>query len=166
MLFRRFHGKAFPWGKAATCLGRGAVCRSGLFPRASLARGVRNASWGRAGPSGANVVRSDVRSLRIHRALARVQCQGDTFPIAIAASARAVYHVLREWGQKAPGFSRGMNGLSAVRAVLKNGILSTWTTHMKGTTSTWWCTTSSGVPSGGARCLLGRYALALGADCP
>jgi len=68
MLFRRFHSTSFPWGKAAPSLGRGAVCRSGLFPRASLARGGRNASWGRAGPSGTNVVREDVRRLSIHRA--------------------------------------------------------------------------------------------------
>ena len=39
---------------------------------------------------------------------------------------------LQEWGQKAPGLSRGMTGLSALRAVLKSGRLSAWTTHRKG----------------------------------
>jgi hypothetical protein len=48
----------------------------GCFLEPRSPGGVRSASWGWAGPSGANVVREDVRSLRIHQALARMECQG------------------------------------------------------------------------------------------
>src|SRR5260221_6630513 len=58
----------------------------------------------------------------------------------------------RTWARKPLGFSRGMNGPSDLQTLLKNSILETWSINTSSTTSTWWCTTSSGVPSGAGRC--------------
>ncbi len=58
----------------------------------------------------------------------------------------------RKWAIHPPVFSRGMNGPSDVRPLLKNSRLSTWTIPMKGTPSMWWSTTSPGTPSGAGRC--------------
>jgi hypothetical protein len=39
-----------------------------------------------------------------------------------------------------------------MQALLKNVILSTWSTNTNITTSIWWCTTLSGIPSAAGRC--------------
>jgi REP element-mobilizing transposase RayT len=39
-----------------------------------------------------------------------------------------------------------------MQALLKNVILSTWSTNTNNTTAIWWCTTLSGVPSAAGRC--------------
>ena len=72
---------------------------------------------------------------------------GVAFPVHYRKSAR-----------KPLGFSQGMNGLLALQTMLPGDILSTWTINTSSTVYTWWYTTSSGVPSGGARCLSARCA--------
>jgi hypothetical protein len=71
-----FHSKSFLWVKAVTYLGRRCPAREPeLFW--SLARPAMRSTpfWGRAGPSGANVVGCHKRFLKIHGALGPVECQ-------------------------------------------------------------------------------------------
>jgi Transposase IS200 like len=63
------------------------------------------------------------------------------------ASRLARLHISDE-GTASPDFSLRMNGPSALRAVLKNGILSIWTSH-NGHNLRLRCATSSGVQHGG-----------------
>jgi hypothetical protein len=76
----------------------------------------------------------------------------DVLPSHLPTRGTAIGQEPQKWARKPPDFSRGMNGLSVLRTLLRNGMLSTWRTRMTGTTSTWWCTTSIGVPSDAGRC--------------
>jgi hypothetical protein len=52
----------------------------------------------------------------------------------------------RKRARKPPVFSRGMNGLSDLQALLKKDIRTTWSTNTSNRVYTLSCTTSSGVP--------------------
>jgi putative transposase len=62
----------------------------------------------------------------------------------------------RSWARQPLGVSQGMNGPSGVHSVVKNSLIPTWSINTSSTASILSCTTSSGVPSGGARCWWGR----------
>jgi hypothetical protein len=54
-------------------------------------------------------------------------------PPAYRRAQAKIGNVLQKMARKPPVFSRGMNGPSDLQALLKDVVVSTWTTRMKGT---------------------------------